>query len=111
MPDRADQRGARLRALLSGVPICRLGGQDQPRGDRNGDARDEGRSLKVSAPETARFPASLVLAGAGKMGGAMLRAWLDQGLDPRGVDVLDPCPNQEILALASERGVALNAPA
>ena len=24
------------------------------------------------------FPASLVLAGAGKMGGAMLRAWLDR---------------------------------
>ena len=45
------------------------------------------------------------------MGGAMLRAWLDQGLDPRGVHVLDPYPNRDILTLASEKGVALNAPA
>ena len=45
------------------------------------------------------------------MGGAMLRAWLDQGLDPRGVHVLDPYPNRDILILASEKGVALNAPA
>src|SRR4051812_37349684 len=32
----------------------------------------------------------LLLVGAGKMGGAMLDGWLDQGLDPRQVTVLDP---------------------
>ncbi len=34
--------------------------------------------------------APLVLIGAGKMGGAMLSAWLDKGLDPAGVTIIDP---------------------
>ena len=36
------------------------------------------------------WPKSLVLAGAGKMGGAMLRGWLGTGLAPAGVVVIDP---------------------
>jgi len=63
-------------------------------------------------PATAahRFPASLILAGAGKMGGAMLLAWLDQGFDARRIGVIDPQPSQKIVALAAERGFTLNAP-
>ena len=38
------------------------------------------------------WPQSLVLAGAGKMGGAMLRGWLAAGLAPAGVVVIDPLP-------------------
>ena len=57
-----------------------------------------------------RFDASLVLAGAGKMGGAMLRAWLDRGYDPRKISVLEPRPSPEILALAQATGFALAAP-
>ncbi len=34
--------------------------------------------------------APLVLIGAGKMGGAMLSAWLGKGLDPAGVTIIDP---------------------
>ncbi|MBH0239305.1 pyrroline-5-carboxylate reductase [Methylobrevis albus] len=34
--------------------------------------------------------APLVLVGAGKMGGAMLAGWLDRGLPPAGVTILDP---------------------
>lgn len=34
----------------------------------------------------------LVLLGCGKMGGAMLRGWLDRGLEPRAVHVIDPRP-------------------
>ncbi len=45
------------------------------------------------------------------MGGAMLRAWLDQGLDPQSVLVLDPYPNPDILELATKKGIALNASA
>ncbi|TDI56132.1 MAG: pyrroline-5-carboxylate reductase [Alphaproteobacteria bacterium] len=41
-----------------------------------------GPDLKAAAP--------LVLIGAGKMGGAMLSAWLGKGLDPAGVRVIDP---------------------
>ena len=46
------------------------------------------------------LPDSLVLAGAGKMGGAMLQGWLDAGLRDGAALVLDPAPSGEIEALA-----------
>jgi pyrroline-5-carboxylate reductase len=49
----------------------------------------------------------IVLAGAGKMGGAMLSGWLARGLDPKQVAVIEPQPSGEISALAA-RGVRLN---
>lgn len=55
-----------------------------------------------------QWPRTLALAGAGKMGGAMLRGWLDGGLDPKGVTVVEPTPAPELLALRDERGFALN---
>jgi pyrroline-5-carboxylate reductase len=48
-----------------------------------------------------------VLAGAGKMGGAMLTGWLARGLDPQRVIVVEPSPSPEISALAAQ-GVRLN---
>ncbi len=57
------------------------------------------------------LPASLVLAGAGKMGGAMLRAWLDRGLKPAAISVIDPDPAEAIVRLATGAGFALNRPA
>ncbi|WP_368736866.1 pyrroline-5-carboxylate reductase family protein, partial [Methylobacterium haplocladii] len=54
------------------------------------------------------LPASLTLVGAGRMGGALLRGWLDGGLDPAGTTVVDPQVGPEITALCAERGVALN---
>ncbi|WP_267356264.1 MULTISPECIES: pyrroline-5-carboxylate reductase [unclassified Methylobacterium] len=56
------------------------------------------------------MPASLVLAGAGKMGGSMLAGWLAAGLDPRRTTLIDPVPSREIVALCTERGIALNPP-
>src|SRR5215212_9703823 len=56
------------------------------------------------------LPASLALVGAGKMGGAMLEGWLKVGLDPCRVAVLDPMPSQDMAALCSGRGIALNPP-
>jgi pyrroline-5-carboxylate reductase len=50
---------------------------------------------------------TILLAGAGKMGGAMLTGWLSGGLDPRRVAVIDPHLSPEISALAA-KGVALN---
>src|SRR3954451_7782024 len=50
---------------------------------------------------------TIALAGAGKMGGAMLTGWLAQGLDARRVVVIEPQPSEEISALARE-GVRLN---
>jgi pyrroline-5-carboxylate reductase len=49
----------------------------------------------------------IVLAGAGKMGGAMLSGWLAQGLDARHLGVIEPHPSDEISALAAG-GIRLN---
>jgi len=53
---------------------------------------------------------TIVLAGAGKMGGAMLSGWLAQGLDAGRVVVIEPAPSPEISALAKQ-GVRLNSSA
>jgi pyrroline-5-carboxylate reductase len=63
-------------------------------------------------PVTASSPlqnitATILLAGAGKMGGAMLTGWLARGLDPGRVIVIEPQPSDEIRALAA-KGVRLN---
>ncbi len=50
---------------------------------------------------------TIVLAGAGKMGGAMLTGWLAGGLDASRVAVVEPSPSDEIKALAAG-GVRLN---
>jgi len=50
---------------------------------------------------------TILLAGAGKMGGAMLTGWLARGLDARQVVVIEPSPSPEIGALA-RKGVRLN---
>jgi pyrroline-5-carboxylate reductase len=41
----------------------------------------------------------LVLVGAGKMGGAMLAGWLEQGLDPNLVYIQEPAPPPEVMDL------------
>jgi pyrroline-5-carboxylate reductase len=48
-----------------------------------------------------------VLAGAGKMGGALLSGWLAQGLDARHLAVIEPHPSEEIRAHLAN-GVRLN---
>src|ERR1700746_2921849 len=50
---------------------------------------------------------TIALAGAGKMGGAMLTGWLAGGLDPKRVVGINPAPSAEIAALAG-RGVRIN---
>ncbi len=55
--------------------------------------------------------ASLLLVGAGKMGGALLQAWLDRGFDAARIHVLDPQLAPRIAALCLARGIALGAPA
>lgn len=48
----------------------------------------------------------LVLVGAGKMGGAMLEGWLERGVAPDSVCIVDPAPAKEMQALLERRGVA-----
>src|SRR6476661_9451942 len=60
-----------------------------------------------SANALQNLKGTLALAGAGKMGGAMLAGWLAGGLDARRVVVIEPQPSSEIGALAA-KGVRLN---
>jgi pyrroline-5-carboxylate reductase len=62
------------------------------------------------SPALQQLGGNLVLAGAGKMGGALLTGWLAQGLDGGDVVVIDPQPSDEIRALTA-RGVRINAAA
>jgi len=65
-----------------------------------------------TAPEArtlADLAGTIVLVGAGKMGSAMLEAWLALGVSPGRVVVIEPQPTRELTALAA-RGLALNPP-
>jgi pyrroline-5-carboxylate reductase len=50
---------------------------------------------------------SLVLVGAGKMGGAMLSGWLDRGLRGSAVTVIDPHAGEETRAMVDRAGARL----
>ncbi len=50
----------------------------------------------------------LFLVGAGKMGGALLEGWVDQGVNPLQVSVLDPGLASGAGALIQERQITLN---
>lgn len=51
---------------------------------------------------------TLVLVGAGKMGGAMLEGWLKSGIDPKKIAVLDPFVSDDMKALLAKHKVQLN---
>jgi pyrroline-5-carboxylate reductase len=63
--------------------------------------------MTASSDALKNFQGSLVLAGAGKMGGAMLSGWLGQGLDPRRVTIIEPHPSDETRDFIA-RGTRLN---
>jgi pyrroline-5-carboxylate reductase len=56
-------------------------------------------TLKLNGP--------LVLAGAGKMGGALLEGLLARGLDPADVVIQDPAPSPAIARLAHEKRICI----
>jgi pyrroline-5-carboxylate reductase len=66
-------------------------------------------AVSSSAGALRDIKGTIVLAGAGKMGGAMLSGWLAQGLDAKRVAVIEPHPSDDIRALAA-KGVRLNPP-
>jgi len=53
------------------------------------------------------FPGPLLLLGAGKMGSAMLEGWLERGLSPSKLIVLEPQPGKAVRSL-TRRGLKLN---
>ena len=64
--------------------------------------------MSSDADPSSQLPASLLLVGAGKMGGAMLEGWLAKGLEPARITVLEPKPSPALLDLAGTAGVRLN---
>lgn len=55
---------------------------------------------------TSTLHGTVLLVGAGKMGGALIEGWLSCGLDPRNLAVLDPAPPPEIEKLLTARKIA-----
>jgi pyrroline-5-carboxylate reductase len=58
---------------------------------------------------TLRIDGTLLLAGAGNMGSAMLSGWLDRGLDPKQMIVQDPSPPERARELIKRHGIDLRA--
>ena len=67
-------------------------------------------SSVATAQQLGQINGTIALAGAGKMGGAMLSGWLAGGLRANRVVVIEPHPAEEIQALAAT-GIRLNPPA
>jgi pyrroline-5-carboxylate reductase len=63
-------------------------------------------AMTTTQPLT-QITGTIVLAGAGKMGGAMLSGWLARGLDAKRVAVIEPYPSDDIKALVT-KGIRLN---
>jgi pyrroline-5-carboxylate reductase len=71
-------------------------------------AVDRNRIVAMASSDMlGKISGNLALAGAGKMGGAMLAGWLAQGLDPHRTVVIDPQVADDIRAFAA-KGVRLN---
>src|SRR5204862_5371680 len=58
---------------------------------------------------TLKIDGTLLLAGAGNMGAALLAGWLERGLDPARILVQDPAPPPPAKALLGRHGIAARA--
>jgi pyrroline-5-carboxylate reductase len=67
-------------------------------------------SVVIDTVPLGQINGTIALAGAGKMGGALLLGWLTGGLDAGRVIVIDPQPSDEV-RLVAKRGIRLNPPA
>ena len=66
-------------------------------------------STTQSAHPLAHLSGTILLAGAGKMGSALLEGWLALGLPPANLAIVEPAPAGHLTELAA-RGVRLNPP-
>jgi len=57
---------------------------------------------------TIALKGTLVIVGAGKMGGALLEGWLKGGAAPSRIVAFDPAPPPEVQALIARHGIRLN---
>ncbi len=57
-----------------------------------------------------QWPGSLVLAGAGKMGDALLRGWVAGGLTALAINVVDPHLDEQVATFCHEAGIGIGPP-
>ena len=62
-----------------------------------------GSKAMTNARSLAQLNKTILLVGAGKMGGALLEGWLSLGLEPRYAAVLEPQPSRELSARGRRR--------
>src|SRR5262249_11630488 len=101
---RACPSSARLKSAASRVdPTC----GDEP-GTTGGSAVMSSSANPQTKPRPlADLSATILLAGAGKMGSAMLEGWLALGLAPKNIAVIEPQTRREMAAVGA-RGLGLN---
>lgn len=58
--------------------------------------------------QTTDFPSSVLLVGAGKMGGSLLRSWIEKCLPGDRIAVIDPHPSEPVVTLCASAGACLN---
>lgn len=54
----------------------------------------------------ASVPGAVLLVGAGKMGGALLKSWLARGLPPALISVIDPSPAPDVAKVIASKRIA-----
>ena len=62
---------------------------------------------RITDKSLRKLSGSLLLVGAGKMGGAMLDGWIARGLAPKRIAIIEPQPGKAVKAL-TRRGLTLN---
>src|SRR5262245_24908418 len=62
-----------------------------------------------SSSMTLHLNGSLLLAGAGNMGYALLAGWLERGLDPAHIAVQEPAPQPHVRQALEAKGIAVHA--
>lgn len=65
-------------------------------------------SPQPNHPPSPDLPSSLILIGAGKMGGAMLEGWIRLGMKGEALTVIDPNASPILVALCEQHGISLN---
>src|SRR5207237_6190198 len=95
-------RARRSSRTFSAQPLCRQAIQriHPPPRMMTGGSMAVATSTAQGARTLGDFSGTIVLVGAGKMGGAMLESWLSLGLAARTVVVIEPQPTGELAGLA-----------
>src|SRR5687768_3841534 len=98
-----------IRSMNDGSPGCPCEGmlRTQPAMTGLFDHQEPAMTITPDMQTLANISGTVVLAGAGKMGSALLTGWLARGLDPKRVIVIEPYPSADTRSFAAG-GIRLN---